>query len=461
MNRERKHGAVRLRRVLTCAGPLLLAVSPGAWAQAPTQDRVQGQQFNWGLDLGVRYTDNVGRVDVNEESDTVGNAGINFALDVNRPRFNARAAADLRYLEYFESDFDSRVNGGLNGLLGFALVPERFVWVVQDNYGQVTRNRQVADNPDNLQDINYLSTGPDITLPFGRRTSMQLSGRWSDAYFEAGDQDSTTTSGSVALVRQISAATSVSLNGTYSEIDFDQDQLFVDYTVEQAFLRLAFTGARTTLTLDGGGSRLERDRSSTKSDSVLARLDVSRQIGARSLLQLVAGTMPSNTQQSFRLDQEVGQTIGEQIGGGGVDLGPNSEIVAGDSFRADYAYLSFSTDWERSGLTVLLSGRSQEHEVFSELDRDQYRATVTYSREMTRNLSMDVRGTYLDEKFTETGFSFDQWGAGLGMRWQLGRRISLRARVDHYVGSSDDGTRDYDENRAYLGISYSSDSSGY
>jgi hypothetical protein len=47
------------------------------------------------------------------------------------------------------------------------------------------------------------------------------------------------------------------------------------------------------------------------------------------------------------------------------------------------------------------------------------------------------------------------------MRWQLGQRISLRARVDHYVGSSDDGTRDYTENRAYIGISYSSDSGGY
>ena len=47
------------------------------------------------------------------------------------------------------------------------------------------------------------------------------------------------------------------------------------------------------------------------------------------------------------------------------------------------------------------------------------------------------------------------------MRWELSQRISLRARVDHFVGSSDDGTRDYTENRAYVGISYSSDSGGY
>jgi hypothetical protein len=452
MNRERKHGAVRLRRVLKCAGPLLLAVSPGAWAQAqqPGTGQMPGQQLSWGLDLGARYTDNVGRTDTNEQSDTVGIAGLNFAFDVSRPRVDARAAADLRYLKYFESDFDDRVQGGLDGTVAFAFVPQRFVWVAQDNYGQVSRNRQVADNPDNLQDINYFSTGPDITLPFGSRTTVQLQGRWADAYYEAGNQDSVTTTGSLALVRQLSDAAALSLNGSYSEIDFDQDEVFVDYTVEQAFLRLSLTGARTTLTLDGGGSRLERDRGSSKSDSVLARLDFGRQVGARSTLRLVAGTMPSNTQQSFRLDQEIG----------GVDVGPDSEVVAGDSFRSDYAYVTFATDWERDSLTVLLSGRSQDHEVFETQNRDQYRGTVTYTHDLTRSLSMDVRGTYLDEKFTETGFGFDQWGAGLGMRWELTERISLRARVDHYVGSSDDGTRDYTENRAYLGISYSSGRGG-
>jgi hypothetical protein len=447
MNRERKHGALRLRRVLMCASALLLAASPGAWAQA-AQEAV-GQETYWGLDLGARYTDNVGRTDTNEESDTVGIAGLNFGIDMIRPRLDARAAADLRYLEYFESDFDSRVNGGLDGMLAFKFVPERFVWVAEDNYGQVTRNRQVADNPDNLQDINYFSTGPDITLPLGRRTSIQASGRWADAYFEEGEQDSTTTTGSLALVRQLTAATALSLNGSLSEVDFDQDQFFVDYQIQQAFLRLAITGSRTTLTLDGGGSRLERDGSSDKSDSVLARLDLARQVGARSSLRLVAGTMPSNTQQSFRLDQQVG----------GVDVGPDSEVAVGDSFRADYAYLTFATDWERSSLSLLLSARSQEHEVFIEQDREQYRGTLTYSRELTRNVGINVRGTYLDEKFTNTGFAFDQWGAGFGVRWQLGRNVSLRANVDHFVGSSDDGTRDYTENRAYIGIGYARSSS--
>lgn len=440
MNRERKHGAVRLRRVLKCAGPLLLAISPGAWAQ-------QAEQYsNWGLDLGARYSDNVGRVAQDEQSETVGIAGLNFAFNLDRPRLDGRGAGDLRYHKYFDNTFDNDVNGGLDGLLSYAFVPERFKWVAQDNYGQVSRNREVADNPANRQDINYFSTGPDITMPLSGRTFLQLVGRWSDAYFEGTAQDSETITGSVALLRQFSSAVTVSLNGSYSDENFDEDRIFIDYTVTQAFVRLALTGARTTLTLDGGASRVEQDGGS-KSEALVARLDVTRLIGARSNLRLSAGTTPSNTAQTFRRDQELG----------GVDVGPDGAVTAGDSTQADYAYVAFGTDWERSSFNALASWRSEEHERFSEFDRDQYRARLTVSRDLTRNVTLELRGSYLDEKFTRTDFAFDQWGAGLGLRWELGQKIALRASVDHFVGSSDDGTRDYTENRAYLGISYSSD----
>jgi len=37
---------------------------------------------------------------------------------------------------------------------------------------------------------------------------------------------------------------------------------------------------------------------------------------------------------------------------------------------------------------------------------------------------------------------------------QVSERLSFQARVAHIEGSSDDGTRDFDENTAYIGFSY-------
>ena len=44
--------------------------------------------------------------------------------------------------------------------------------------------------------------------------------------------------------------------------------------------------------------------------------------------------------------------------------------------------------------------------------------------------------------------------------WQFAQRLSLHFRLYHSVGSSDDSTRDYTENRAYVGIRYTGGDGG-
>jgi hypothetical protein len=110
--------------------------------------------------------------------------------------------------------------------------------MLEDNYGQISNNRLVADNPDNRQDFNYLSTGPDITLPLGARNSIFVSGRWSDTYYEDADQDSTGIDASAAFIHALSEMSNVSLNGSWSQIEYDNnDPAFEDNEIREAFLR--------------------------------------------------------------------------------------------------------------------------------------------------------------------------------------------------------------------------------
>ena len=53
------------------------------------------------------------------------------------------------------------------------------------------------------------------------------------------------------MIRQISELTSVSLNASTTEIDYDEP-FFVDYRMDQAFLRWARTSELLTLALDVG-----------------------------------------------------------------------------------------------------------------------------------------------------------------------------------------------------------------
>lgn len=438
---------VRVREGLICGSvALLLAADPAAGAEeVPLED-----QFGWSIEAGAERSDNIGRTDTDELNETTGILGLGLNIITNRPRLASNIVADLEYRDYLDREFESEISGGLNGRVDFAFIPERFDWVVEDSYGQIARNRQVADRPDNREQINYLSTGPELTLPLGARTELLLSGRWTDTYLEESLQDNQATLGSVSLVRTFSETTSMSLDAGASQTEFDESELFPSYDTRQASLGFQLRAPRTTLLMDAGYIEIETEGAPEPSDFLMARIDLTRVITRRTQLRLVAGTRPSSTGENFRSDQAVI----------GIGDGAEAAQAAADIFRSDDAYVTWSTQWDRTDLNITASARREEHEVFTELDREQYRGFVTWGRRVSPSASLDLSGGYIQEERTTTGFKFDEWFAGGEFEWQFARRLSMHFRLYHSVGSSDDGTRDYTENRAYIGIRYTGGNDG-
>jgi hypothetical protein len=309
------------------------------------------------LDGGVNYTDNVSRSQVDEESETIGTAGLLLGITTDRPNLDADVAAHLEYLHYLDDTFDSEVVGGVNAFVAYAFIPERFLWVVEDNFSQISSDITAVDTPDNRENVNFLSTGPDFTIGLTARTSLQLSGRVSDAYYEERETDSQGLSGSVALIRQMSDASSLSLNGSTSETDYDEE-VFSDFRIDSAFLRWQTVTERTTLILDGGYDRVVQDdpfnlTEDDESGGFLARLELSRAVGARSRVGVIAGTGLETPDQGLQRIQDVI----------GVDPGDDEDAIVGsDAYRADYAFLSFNTDWERGTFAAVVDYRSESHE---------------------------------------------------------------------------------------------------
>jgi hypothetical protein len=422
-------------RLLGCVAAL--CATPGlTYAQSADAD------LYWSLRGGLEYTDNAGRSGVDEQSETVGIAGFSLGLNTDRPRLDAGVDANLEYREYLDNTFDSEVVGGVDGLASYAFIPERFIWVLTDNFAQIANDRSVADSPDNRQNVNYLSTGPDITVPVGARSYVRLSGRYSDTYYEVSDADHEGLTGSLALARRLSDITEVSLNGSTTKVEYD-DEAFAEYTLDQAFLRWSTVSERTTFIVDGGYNVVEQG--DEESGGMLARLEVSRAVTSRSRLGLSAGTEFATAGQGLRLDQELT----------GIETGADDAVAVSDPYQLNYAYVTWTTDRDRSAFSIALNARSEDHEVQTLEDRDIYGATATFSRQLARRLDGTLTGSYDKEELVNTGFEFDEWSVRVGLNWLLGERVSLNLRLEHFEGSSEDGTRDYDENRAFLGIVYS------
>lgn len=424
-------------------GPVLGAVVVGSALVMAVAHAQQEDSTTLELELGAERTDNVTRVPVDEQSDTIGTARIGLALQAHRPRLEANINGDVEYQRYFDATYGNDVVGGVDAHLGWLILPERFVWVFEDNYGQVISDPLQVNTPDNREQTNYFSTGPDITLPLGSRMLLLASGRWSDNYYEDSPQNSESIEGTVGIGRRLSEQSILSLNGTIRDIQYDDSDLFADYTITSGYLRLEATGARTTLEADAGYTEAKRDGQT--SDGPLLRLNFVYQITSRSTLSLEGGSEFTDSGAALRVDQNA---LGTQA-----DV--NTTLAAGDVFRSTYAYLTFATERDRSQFDASVFGRKERHEDVISQDRDIVGAGLHALRSLTPRIDLDLAGGYSDEKFVVGDLAFQEWFVGLGLGWRLTPAVTMRMSVYHNVGSGDGTTRDYEENTAYIGIRYS------
>ena len=93
----------------------------------------------------------------------------------------------------------------------------------QTRYGQTTKNQFAPSTPDNRENVNYLSTGPDFTLSLGSRNKLLLNGRFADVSYEDSELGNQRVRGALALRRDLSDATNVSINVTTEQVSFDDD----------------------------------------------------------------------------------------------------------------------------------------------------------------------------------------------------------------------------------------------
>jgi hypothetical protein len=434
-------GSFTLRAGMGCAA---LAWTLGAGAA----------ELDWSLSAGATHSDNAGRSATDEVSDTRGELGLNLSYARDEGRLNARVDSNLQYRSYFDNSYDDELVGRFNGQASYWFIPERFSWVVEDNFGQTYINRAAVETPANSQNTNYFSTGPDFLLRLGSRTDLSLQGRWSDVSYETSQADSQRLEGTVGLIRRLGERSSLSLNASAASVDVKDAAQGANYDSRSAFLGYEIEGARTQLSLNGGYTEVRR--SGETFDGPLVDLSVSRETSARSTLTLRAGTRLSDSADMFRLDQGTGSAGGY---GGNPAADPNQDVsVSNEPFQSDYASLTWNLAGERNSFSVSADWRNEDYTVTKLRNRESLGINAILSRQIAASLTGRLFGLWRTEDFANTDINYDEWSYGAGLDWAFARRFSLGLDATRYQGSGDlaagDGLRDYTENRYSLRVNY-------
>ncbi|HEY6644768.1 outer membrane beta-barrel protein [Povalibacter sp.] len=434
---------LRLRAAIASTMALAGAVAAAQAAPAATQSPARNGELSIAVTGGASWSDNVGRTPSDEESGTIGRAGVELGYQHQSRRIDTSVDLNAGYDYYFDDIFDNDVVGGVDATLNLGIVPERFLWFFQENFGQITSDPFAASTPDNRENVNYFTTGPDLLFNFGSATTARLSGRYSDAQYEVADTDGQQYGGALSLARRLSGTATLSLNVEGTRFEFDDQALNTDYDRYLGYLRYEVQGARTGLAVDAGYTTLDIDGET--SGGLLGRVTLSRRISPASTLDFSIGQQFSDAGDLFRDGQNTG----------GVSLDSASIVGTGDPFESRTASIGYNFNRNRTGFGFDASYGKETYETSSEFDRTLTTYGAYYTRQLSRAVDIRIFAQLEHEKFETTDFDDDELHAGAYLNWALGRTLALRLQYERFDRDSFDAGTDYTENQASLFLIWS------
>lgn len=404
---------------------------------------VSAAELDYEATLGGGHNDNIRRTPTDEEAEDMAAARLRLSLAQDSRRLQADAVGDVAYVDYLGNTYDSEVVGNFAGNARFSFVPERFSWFVSDNFGQVLGDPGAPATPDNRENINYFSTGPDLAVGFGSQTQLQLGGRYSLTTYEVSPLDSETVGGQLGLVRRISSMSTASLNAATSRVTYDESALDADYDQNDAYLSYEATGLRTQVAVDAGWSEIKPDAFQSE-DGLLFRLNGARQVSASSTVSIGLGHEFANSGSAFG---------GLQTANGvGLEATPGRQTPL--AFTNEYVTLGWTFARQRTGFSLGASWFDQSYKDLSAFDQKFTTANAQLTRQMSQRTSLTLTGLYTRGEFELGTADYDEITARAAFAWQLSRTVSLSASYSYSERNSDDPAFDYKENFVWLSIGY-------
>jgi|GEM_PF-891043 len=443
---------IQLGRILAALA-IMTILSATAFAQeittglAATGFAATGEEVpagvQWATDLSLGHTDNVRRTNLNQQGEDLAQADVEYYFLKKTRRVDAAVAADLGYVDYLSNSYSNSVIGSLSGNAAANLVEDRLRWTVQDNFGQAHRDLLLSYTPQNRENINYVSTGPDLLLPLANNTDLDLNARYSRVDYQISPLSSNRDLAALALIRHIAGASSLSLNATAQRVDY-QSPLTRGADFDRSAIYAAYTGggSKTDISISAGVNEISN--SVANASGPLLQLVLTRRVSAYSRMTFGLG----------QLFTDSGTAFGTASVFTNVTLDTQALGTSASPYKLSTANLGWEAIGSRTRLGASASWNRETYLQQATSDRDLASAEVHLARQLSSRLDMRLTASDTDTKFKlVTGNSQDS-RASAALNWQAGQRLHLGVLLDHYHRNSQLAGVSYTENRIWLSLRY-------
>lgn len=416
------------------AAAFALALASGTVAAQGTNVAEAG--LDWTLRAGVGYTDNLGR----DGGDTIDSAfyslGGSLTYVRQQGRVNANVGLNLDWVDYEAAGFDSQVWGNMNGSLRYALIPERLVWVFENDFGQGTRDPLSSRTPDNVENMNYFTTGPELTLRFADTMGAVIDARYSNVWFQDSPNNNDRFEGGLTLFRDFSSVSRAYMRGNYQDVQFDSGATAPDFDQTDVVAGYTNQGSRTSLLVEAGYNTLSTENDTQSGP--LFKLQVSREL------------TPALT-GSLRAGQEFNDSARDLRSQGSFGNDPTGQDTSGQAYEDQYVGGGLVFERSRTNARLAVDYHEQTYvETGTGLDRDRLEFNASVTRQLSRAWSAGLSARLESVDFTDPGSDdYDENEYGADLSWGATPALNFVLSYSYYTRpSSSFGT--FDENRVWL-----------
>jgi hypothetical protein len=393
------------------------------------------------ITVGVAVTDNVQLLPSGGSTDTTPFQEAEFTWHDKRPLFSADIDADLEHVDYIPHYYNDEVIGNFIGQGRLNLIQQVLTWSIADNFGQGRLNSLAPITPANRENINYFSTGPKLSLPLGPELRLDVTGQYGRVDYQQSPLNSNRATGRVALVHEFSLLSNIGLDVVDERVDYE-DQVGADYSSQEVFVRYNTAGSRTKVGVDLGYSRIQE--TGDNNGSYLARLSVSRELSAASIIGLSAGHNYSDGSSSFLQVQSVG----------GATLNTQSVVQSDAPFSSDYATLGWNFLYARTTWGINATYYQDRYQTDSELNNDLGTIQARISRQISPQLEVALSENVTRQSFASFGANATETNTGLQLTWHAGRSLSVMFAYFYAQSTADIAADSYAENGLWLSVGY-------
>ena len=404
---------------------------------------MQAADYDAQFTAGVGRSDNIGRTATDKVEETFPIVGGTLDLTEKTRTVDADISLRYSYVDYLDDTFDNENVAAIRADVTWSTSEGRFKWKLQENFGRQLFDPFEPARPENWENINYFSTGPELRLFSAGRNSVDVSATYSNVKYEIRPYDNERVSGNVAFERELSESRALSLNVTQEDISFSSNSPSPDFGRSEIFLALQSRSGRGDLDVEMGYTELDVD-GLDKSDGFLFRLGVTRELSPFSRLEFSGGTQFSDQGNIFRYMQDVTRDI-DSIG---------DVTESGVPFRLNSVFASYVMDRARTNLYASTGWEKEDYEDRSDLNRTSLRFVVEINRELSRRFFAGLELGFYQREYDIITRKDDDTVASASFGIHVTPRVDVFARYSYRNRDSDTDVNSYTENLYFLNVAY-------